>query len=269
MSHAQPMLEVRDLCKTRIQGHWRQRRFEVRALDHVNLTLEIGRTLGLVGESGAGKTTLAMCLVGLERPDAGEICFDGRSILHRNRKQCVRTGWDIQLVFQDSAGALSPRMSAIEIVEEPLLIRGQWNRKERCDRALEAMQKVGLPYAWKNRNSYSLSGGQRQRLAIARALVTEPRVLILDEVLAGLDLSIQGQIMNLLMDLQIEQALSYVYISHNRELVAHVADEVMILHKGRVIDRVNRTGLGTGSKMAQPDLGQVAEDLSDGARAGV
>jgi oligopeptide transport system ATP-binding protein len=233
------LLEIRGLCKTRTQGRWWQRRFEVRALDHVDLTLDAGRTLALVGESGAGKTTLAMCLVGLEQPDAGEIRLDGKNMLDGNRKERARRTLDIQLIFQDSAGALSPRLSAAEIIEEPLLIRKRGNRRERREAALEAMNQVGLSPALKDRRANEMSGGQRQRIAIARALVTEPRLLILDEALAGLDLSIQGQIMNLLLDLQAAKALSYLYISHNLQLVKHVADEVVVLHRGRVIEHTN------------------------------
>ncbi len=270
MSQAQHLVEVRGLCKTRTQGCWWERRFDVRALDHIDLTLDAGRTLAVVGESGAGKTTLAMCLVGLEQPDDGDIRFDGKSLVQIDRKRRVHTWRDIQLIFQDSAGALSPRMSAMEIIEEPLLIRGQGNRKERCERAMKAMQQVGLSPTWKNRRPHELSGGQRQRLAIARALVTEPRLLILDEALAGLDLSIQGQIVNLLMDLQIVQGLSYLYISHNLELVARIADEVVILHEGRVIERVDPAALMADSRLGATALGQSATgDLGLGAHAGV
>jgi len=271
MSQAeQPLLEVRGLCKTRVQGQWWQRQFEVGALDHVDLVVDSGRTVAVVGESGAGKTTLALCVVGLEEPDAGDIRFDGKSVLGIDRKERLRTGRDIQLIFQDSAGALSPRMSAVEIIEEPLLIRERGNRKERCERALETMHQVGLSPASKNRRPHELSGGQRQRLSIARALVTEPRLLILDEALAGLDLSIQGQIMNLLMDLQIARGLSYLYISHNLELVARIADEVVILHEGRVIERVDPAALMADSRLGATALGRSATgDLGLGAHAGV
>src|ERR1700728_2726466 len=144
---------------------------------------------------------------------------------------------DIQLIFQDSAGALSPRMSAAEIIEEPLLIRGQWSSKERAERVFKAMEQVGLSASWKDRRPNELSGGQRQRVAIGRALVLKPKLLILDEALAGLDLSIQRQIGNLLLDLQTSQGLSYLFISHNRDLVFRVADEVAIISDGRLIEQ--------------------------------
>ncbi len=258
------LLEVRGLRKTRTQGRWWQQRFQVCALDSVDLSLAEGRTLAVVGQSGAGKTTLAMCLVGLDQPDAGEIWFDGRSLFGADKEKPFRSGQDIQLIFQDSAGALSPRMSAEELVEEPLLIRRQGNPKQRRDRAIEAMQQVGLPAALRDRRPYELSGGQRQRLAIARALVSEPRLLILDEAMAGLDLSIQGQIMNLLMDLQAARGWSYLYISHNRELVARVADEVLVLHQGRVIEQT----WTVGSSAAMPDQSLMSKELSVGAHTG-
>jgi ABC-type glutathione transport system ATPase component len=269
MSQPQPpLLEVRGLSKVRTQGHWWQRQFEVRALDNVNLSLNAGRTLAVVGESGAGKTTLAMCLVGLEQPSAGDIRFEGKSLLQTDTRRRSSPARDIQLIFQDSAGALSPRMSAVEVVEEPLLIRGQGSRAERQEIALDAMEQVGLPAAWKNRNPHQLSGGQRQRLAIARALVTRPRLLILDEALAGLDLSIQGQITNLLMDLQTAQGLSYLYISHNLELVSRIADDVVFLHEGRVI-ALDPSELTSDSRISETAGRSATGSLRLGARAGV
>jgi ABC-type glutathione transport system ATPase component len=232
-----PLLEVQGLCKTHTQARWWQRRLCVRALDHVNLVLGTGSTLALVGESGSGKPTLAMCIVGLEQPDAGDIRFEGKSLLGMSRAERVATRRNIQLIFQDSAGALSPQMSAAEIIEEPLLIRGQWSCEERAERVFEAMEQVGLSASWKNRRPTELSGGQRQRVAIARALVLKPRLLILDEALAGLDLSIQGQIANLLLDLQISLGLSYIFISHNLDLVSRIADEVAIINDGRVVEQ--------------------------------
>lgn len=231
-----PLLEVRGLCKTHRQGRWWERRFEITALDNVGLTLYPGRTLALMGGSGAGKTTLAMCLVGLEKPDAGEIFFDGTNLADLPRRSKAR-GRQIQLIFQDSAGALSPRMSLTEIVEEPLLIAGEMFLLRR-QRVSKAMELVGLPISWGSRRPHELSGGQRQRVAIARALVLEPKVLILDEALAGLDLSIQGQISNLLLDLQGERNLGLLAISHDLKHIAQFADEAIVLHRGKIIRRI-------------------------------
>ena len=233
----QPLLEAQGLCKSYGQARWWQRQHLVCALDDLNLVVKSGSTLALVGESGSGKTTLAMCLVGLEQPDAGDIRFEGKSLLGLRRAERIAAARGIQLIFQNSADALSPRMSAASIIEEPLLIRRQSSGNERAERVVEAMEQVGFSPAWKDRRPNELSGGQKQRLAIARALVLKPKLLILDEALAGLDLSIQGQITNLLLDLQTSQGLSYLYISHNRELVARIADEVAMMHEGRVIEQ--------------------------------
>jgi ABC-type glutathione transport system ATPase component len=235
----QPLIAVRGLSKTHRQGRWWQHQFQIAALDNVDLTLDAGSTLALVGESGAGKTTLAMCLIGLERPDAGEIIFDGENLAQLRGHERFRAHRQIQLIFQDSAGALSPRMSASEIVEEPLLIAGG-DRRSRQQRAFEAMEQVGLPASCGDRKPQELSGGQRQRLTIARALVLRPKLLILDEALRGLDLSIQGQISNLLLDLQNEQNLAYLYISHDLSHVAQFADQVAVLEQGKIVRRIDR-----------------------------
>ena len=268
----QPLLEVRGLYKTYNQARfWWQRQFRVRALENVNLVLNSGSTLALVGESGSGKTTLAMCLVGLEQPGAGDICLGGKSRLNLSRKERLAARSDIQLIFQDSAGALSPRMCAAEIVAEPLLIRGYCNSKERCDRALETMEQVGFSPLWKDRRPSQLSGGQRQRLAIARALVLKPKLLILDEALSGLDLSIQGQITNLLLDLQMSTGLSYLFISHNLEIVSRVADEIAVLHQGKVVEQGKPADIFAQSQHAQPQAlwsPRLAAELAFGASTG-
>ena len=194
---------------------------EVQALDGVDLELAAGATLALVGESGSGKSTLARCLAGLEEPDRGEIVLEGRS----------------QLIFQDSATALNPRLRAVEIVEEPLVVQRRGSGPERRRRALELFERVGLAAGFATRRPLELSGGQRQRLAIARALAVEPRLLILDEALAGLDVSSQAQILSLLLELQAAHALAYLLISHDLGLVAAVADEVAVLHEGRIVER--------------------------------
>ncbi len=191
----------------------------VRALDGVDLTIAVGGTTALAGQSGSGKSTLARCLARLERPDAGEI-----------------TGTEsVQLVFQDAAGSLNPRMRAAEIVAEPLAIRGI-PRAERRRRALELMAQCGLSPDSAERFPFEFSGGQRQRLAIARALTLEPELLILDEALSGLDLSIQAQISNLLADLQEARGLTYLHITHDLTLARRVADHIAVMHRGRITE---------------------------------
>jgi ABC-type glutathione transport system ATPase component len=246
-SAAEFVLEVRGLRKTFTQGWWWQRKFQRRVLENVNLTLRPAATLALVGRSGCGKTTLAMCLVGLETPDAGEIFLDGINLQALDKAATVLARRGIQLVFQDSSGALNPRMSAIEIVEEPMLISGPWSRNERRDLASAMMERVGLSPDWGRRMPHEFSGGQRQRLAIARALVLQPKVLILDEIFVGLDLSIQGQIANLLLDLQQFQKLSYICISHNFALVGQIADTIAFMEEGQIVEQVNLGGLAPGS----------------------
>lgn len=230
------VLEARGLSKTYTQGKWWQKKFHCRALDNVSLALRPATTLALVGASGCGKTTLAMCIVGLENSDAGEIAVNGVRIgsLSKPAQRTART--EVQLVFQDSAGALNPRMSAIQIVEEPLLIRGQCGRSERRELALKMMEQVGISSNWMHRLPHEFSGGQRQRLAITRALILEPRVLILDEVFVGLDLSIQGQIGNLLLDLQQAAGLSYICISHDLAIAGQIADTIALMEQGRIVE---------------------------------
>lgn len=251
----QPLLEVRGLSKTHNQGRWWQRQFRVQALDDVALTIEVGSTLALVGVSGAGKSTLAMCLVGLIEPDSGEIVFDGKRLRELRGRERASIFRKIQMIFQDSAEALSPRMSALEIIEEPLLIAGE-ERSLRRQRALLAMEQVGLPSSWSNRRPHELSGGQRQRLAIARALLLEPKLLILDEVFTGLDLSVQGQISNLLLDLQNERDLSYLCISHDLAHMRQFADEIAVIHQGRILSS-NRAP-GTIGNLAEATFGTSA-----------
>ena len=230
MSARQSVLEVRGLSKTYTQGRWWQRKLHCRALDNVSFTLRSGTTLGIVGKSGSGKTTLAMCIVGLEQPDEGQILLNGKP-----RHSQVVSPEEIQLVFQDSAGALNPRMSALEIIAEPLLISKRFNRTVRLARVCETMERVGISPAWKDRLPHEFSGGQRQRLAIARALILEPQLLILDEVFVGLDLSIRGQIANLLLELQGTKDLSYICISHDLAFVHQFADAVAVMDRGRLV----------------------------------
>lgn len=239
----EPLVQVRGLCKTYTQGHWWQSQFQIHALDNVDLTVSRDSTLALVGESGSGKTTLAMCLVGLERPDAGEIWFEGENLLALRTRPQIASRQEIQLIFQDSAGALNPRMSAAQIIEEPLLIRRQGRSKERLELVSEMMARVGLSTRWKDRLPHEFSGGQRQRVAIARALVLRPKLLILDEALAGLDLSIQGQIVNVLLDLQASEALSYLYISHNLELIGHFVGEIAVMYQGSIVEQASPSEL--------------------------
>jgi ABC-type glutathione transport system ATPase component len=224
------LLRVRGLCKRYVR---RAGLFgagdSVQALQDVDLDLDASSTLALVGESGSGKSTLARCLAGLEPPDAGEIRFEGRELRG--------VAPEIQLIFQDSAQALSPRLTARESIEEPLLIQRRGSAADRARRAHELMEAVGLPSGWSGRRPFELSGGQRQRLGIARALALEPKLLILDEPFAGLDLVVQAQVVNLLLELQQSRRLGLVFVSHDLGLMGRIADEIAVLQHGRVVER--------------------------------
>jgi len=231
-----PLVEVRGLSKQYAQRHLFARQV-VRALEGVNLTIRGGETLALVGESGSGKSTLARCLACLEDPSAGEIVFDGRDVRGLGSQPSFELRQQIQLIFQDAACSLNPRFTAEEAVAEPLVIlrRGK-SRAERRQRALDLMSQVGLAPQWGDRSPLEFSGGQRQRLAIARALAVEPRLLILDEALSGLDLPVQEQILKLLSELQEVRALTYLYIAHDLTLVERIADRVAVMKAGRIVE---------------------------------
>lgn len=230
-----PLVVVRDLTRIyrRAGG---ARGLSITALDGVSLTIPAGSIFALVGESGGGKSTLARCLALLEGPDAGEIVFAGRSHASLSRRERHRVRRRIQLIFQDPAAAINPRFSAMEAVAEPLLIQRWADRRGRRHRALELLAEVGLGEELAERLALELSGGQRQRVAVARALAAGPRLLILDEGLASLDLSIQAQMVNLLLKLRTRYALTYLVISHDLRLVGHLADEVAVMHQGRIVE---------------------------------
>jgi len=260
------LLRVAGLSKRYTQGGWLSRT-RVRALRDVDLILRSGSTLALIGASGSGKSTLARCLACLEMPDAGEIWFAGRNLAALTQRELVPFRRQIQMIFQDPTGSLNPRLNAVEIVSEPLLIVGCTTKQQRLERALELMEVVGLSPDWGKRLPYQFSAGQRRRLAIARALALEPKVLILDEALTGLDLSIQAQISNLLLDLQAAHSLTYICISHDLNLVAHLADEVAVLHQGQVVETAGTTALLQNPRSLPADaLLGAATELSRFAR---
>lgn len=232
-----PLVQVEALSKTYAPHGWFWRReSRVEALRDVHLSIEAGSTHALVGESGSGKSTLARCLARLEMPSAGRLWFDGRDLLSLSPLELRSVRREIQLIFQDPAASLSPRFTAAEIVEEPLHVQHIGTRRERRECALRLLDLVGIPAGWSDRRPFEFSGGQRQRLAIARALTLSPRFLILDEAFSALDLSLQAQMVNLLLDLQAARGLTYLYITHDLSLVGHVADEISVLHRGRIVE---------------------------------
>mgnify|MGYP005812176115 CR=1 FL=1 len=235
---AAPILRATGLRKVYAQRRpLSLRSHTVCALDGVDLTVTRGAFLAVVGESGSGKSTVARCVACLERPSSGSICFEDRDVLALGDYELRRIRPKIQLIFQDAATALNPTFTAAELVEEPLRIQRSASPRECRHRAMEAIAQVGLPEDCGTRLPHQFSGGQRQRLAIARALVQQPALLILDEACAGLDLSLQAQIMNLLLDLRDRHGLTYLYISHDLTLVRRVADEVAVMERGRIVER--------------------------------
>jgi ABC-type glutathione transport system ATPase component len=238
MSEAPPLVRALRLSKAYVQRRpWSRTEFTVHALKGIDLTIRPGSTFALVGESGSGKSTLALCLARLEQPTAGEIWFDGRDLLGLKGQDLMRARGQIQLIFQETAASLNPRMTAEQIITEPMYIHSAGTQEERRKRAVDLMDQVGLPPAWLKRRPRQFSGGQRQRLAIARALALQPRFLILDEAFSGLDLAVQGQIVALLQSLQAANRLTYLFISHDLSLMGAIADEIAILHEGQIVEQ--------------------------------
>ena len=233
----EPLLRVSGLGKQYVQRRpFSRQKIVVNAFQDVSLALFPGTTLALVGESGAGKSSLARCIALLERPSTGKIELAGENLLALDREQLYPIRREIQMIFQDPSSALNPRLTACEIIAEPLLIQGEGTKSQRRARALQLMEQVGLDPAWESKTPLAFSGGQRQRLAIARALALGPRLLILDEALSNLDAANQALILKLLADLQAAHSLSFLHISHDLRLVSEFADDVAVMYQGRIVE---------------------------------
>ena len=207
-----------------------------KAVNDVSLTLEAGRTLGIVGESGCGKSTLARLILRLIEPTAGTILLNGENLVGLASAALRRRRRDIQIVFQDPYASLDPRMNVQAIISEPLDIHGIGSKAERKARALELLDLVGLDRTAGARYPHEFSGGQRQRIGIARAIALEPKLVVLDEPVSALDVSIQSQILNLLIDLKKRLGLSYIFISHDLSVVEHVSDDVAVMYLGQIVE---------------------------------
>ncbi|AFJ45278.1 dipeptide ABC transporter ATP-binding subunit DppF [Shimwellia blattae] len=243
---SQPLLRAEDLKKYYPvkTGLFRPERL-VRALDGVSFTLERGKTLAVVGESGCGKSTLGRLLTMIETPTGGQLHYLGQDLLIPDPQAQKLRRQKIQIVFQNPYGSLNPRKKVGQILEEPLVINTTLSRDARREKALAMMAKVGLKPEHYDRYPHMFSGGQRQRIAIARGLMLDPDVVIADEPVSALDVSVRAQVLNLMMDLQQELGLSYVFISHDLSVVEHIADEVMVMYLGRCVEKGSKAQIFT------------------------
>ena len=209
----------------------------VQALDDVSFTLQPGRSLGIVGESGSGKSTLARLVMALEAPTHGRVILDGQDLNTLSPAELRRTRSKVQMVFQDPYGSLDPRRTVGQTVAEPLAVLHGASRSEQRARAAEALEAVGLRAADLAKYPHEFSGGQRQRIAIARALITRPKLIVADEPVSALDVSVQAQVLNLMQDLQDQFGVTYLFISHDLSVVDLVCDEVVVLQAGRIVEQ--------------------------------
>ncbi len=232
-----PVLQVRDLCRHyESRRGWLQPKARVNALNGVSFELKAGQTLAIVGESGCGKSTLARQVTMIESPSSGELRIDGQDISTASPEQIRQARRKIQIIFQDPFGSLNPRKKVGTIIQEPLAINTSQSRAQRKQLVRQMMDRVGLRPEQYERYPHMFSGGQRQRVAVARALMLRPKLVVADEPVSALDVSIQAQVLNLLMDLQEEFNLAYLFISHDLSVVEHISDQVMVMYLGRAVE---------------------------------
>jgi oligopeptide transport system ATP-binding protein len=246
-----PLVEVRNLVKhfERGGGLFRAKSI-VRAVDGVSFTVDEGETFALVGESGSGKSTTGRCMLRLIEPTSGEVTFRGVNVLAFSSARMRAARRDMQMVFQDPYSSLNPRMRAFTIVEEPLIIHAIGSKAERRDRVADLFKLVGLDPAHLERYPHEFSGGQRQRIGLARALALNPSFIIADEPVSALDVSIQAQVINLLMDLQQQLKLTYLFIAHDLRLVRHISSRVAVMYLGKIVEMGRTADIFAGPQHA-------------------
>ncbi|MBS0242708.1 MAG: dipeptide ABC transporter ATP-binding protein [Proteobacteria bacterium] len=248
---AAPVLEVRDLKKyfPIKKGLLRREVGNVHAVDGVSFEINRGETVGLVGESGCGKSTVGRTLLRLIEPTSGQILVDGRDVTHLSKNEFRPFRREMQIIFQDPFSSLDPRMKAGQIVAEPLEVHGQGgDRDARRERVGELFRRVGLRPQQMDNFPHQFSGGQRQRIGIARALALNPKLIIGDEPVSALDVSIQAQVINILMDLQKELGLAYLFISHNLAVVEHISHRIAVMYLGRIVEYADKRTIFTAPK---------------------
>jgi len=234
-----PLVETRNLKK-----YFKTPKGNLHALDGVNLRIEKGQTLGVVGESGCGKSTLGRVILRLLDPTGGEVLYEGKDILKYSSRQMEEMRKKMQIVFQDPYASLNPRMTVSEIIAEPIKVcKTITQKKEMEEKVYELMKTVGLTEKYINTYPHELDGGRRQRIGIARALALDPQFIVCDEPVSALDVSIQAQILNLMMDLQEERGLTYMFITHNLSVVKHISDEIAVMYLGQCVERTDNEEL--------------------------
>lgn len=236
MTEKQPLLSLQGIKKHFPVGSglFGQKSNSVKAVDGVSLDIHPGQTVGLVGESGCGKSTIGRMVVGLTEPTAGEIYFEGRKLSEYKSKKAM--GKNLQMIFQDSYSSLNPRMTVADIIAEPLVLHKVGTYKERGKRVDELLERVGLAAYHGSRYPIEFSGGQRQRIGIARSLALQPKLIVCDEPVSALDVSIQAQILNLLKEIQKDLGLSYLFIAHGIQVVKHISDQIAVMYLGKIAE---------------------------------
>jgi oligopeptide/dipeptide ABC transporter ATP-binding protein len=245
MSAAAPILEAQGLRRHFIlqrHGLW-QRPLRLRAVDDVSFHVDPGETLGLVGESGCGKSTVGRLVLGLEQPDAGTIAFEGRSIVGQSPAEWRAMRRSAQMVFQDPLSSLDPRIELGRQIVEPLQIHGIGDAASHAQRLAQVLAEVGLPHELAQRYPHEVSGGQQQRVVIARALILQPKLMVCDEPVSALDVSVQAQVVNLLARVQREQRIAYLFISHDLKVVRHISHRVAVMYLGKLVEVATRDAL--------------------------